>query len=455
MVLIGVGAVLRLALILTHSPVLGNDSASYLDLAHRLGAWHLAGGSGSRTPGYPALLLVLGYSPTAAWCLQAVIGILSSLLVYRLVLALGGWHRVALLAALLFSCDLEFLELERTILTETVTTFLLLLAGTQTVSLLRGSRSRSAGSNRIEQRAAFVLALAVCALCLVRPDMLAVSAFFALSCALGAARGTGSGTWRTRLRRSGAGRRAVRLLLATLAPALAALIGWAIVNRETIGVTTVSTVLGHNMIDHMAPEVRVQPGGDRPITAVYVAARSRRLATTSNLANLSYAAETAMERAAHLDTAHLSGRLLSIGLHTALAHPFAYLRSSIRQWPSFFLPPNYADQFRSGPIRLAWKLERAVRLLIGAAFVLLCAGALIASRVGRRTGMSVPAGVLAAAVGIGLLVASFLAFGETGRYGTVYYPFMLAITLTALPRQLRAWREAPISRRQRATDRDV
>ncbi|HEY6397217.1 MAG TPA: hypothetical protein VIX82_07160, partial [Solirubrobacteraceae bacterium] len=57
--LAGVAALIRLVLILAYSPAQTNDSASYLDLAHRLASGHLHGSPGARTPGYPALLVVL------------------------------------------------------------------------------------------------------------------------------------------------------------------------------------------------------------------------------------------------------------------------------------------------------------------------------------------------------------------------------------------------------------
>jgi hypothetical protein len=202
------------------------------------------------------------------------------------------------------------------------------------------------------------------------------------------------------------------------------------------------------MIDHVAPYVRAQPGPARAITAAYVAARTRRERHSDDLANLSADAQPAMERAAHLDAAHLSGRLLGIAIGVIARHPAAYLASSVKQWPRFFLAPNYAYGISrggaAGAIRAAWKVERGLRLLICAAFALLCVTA-VGLALARRPGPLHPdAAVLAGAVAVGMLVASFLAFGETGRYGTVYYPLILAVTASV------AW---PRSRSAEARDR--
>jgi len=234
---------------------------------------------------------------------------------------------------------------------------------------------------------------------------------------------------------------------------------WYVINaatgelRATIGVTTVSTVVGHNMIDHVAPYVRVEPGADAPIEAAYVAARVRREAQSTDLSNLSYDATPAMERVSHLSQAHLSGRLLGIALSVIATNPLRYLGSSLRQWPRFFLPPNYAYQFTGGPgaglLHTLWKPERAL-LVLGQCVFLLLAGAQLACWALRRPGPLPPAAmILAGLVPVGLLVATFLAYGDTGRYGSVYVPVMVAVVLaSAEPARARIAACRPILRRR-------
>lgn len=411
--LAGIAVLVRVILILAYTPVTTIDSASYLDLAHRLSSWHLQGSPGARTPGYPALLLLVGYSPTAIWCVQAALGVAATLLLYRLIRSLGGVPGVALIAALLYALDLEVLAVEHFVLTETVAGFLIIAASVIAVRTI-GDRAQRFGL-------AWLLGLTLACLCIVRPDTLALAVYLAVGVGLLAGvRGTRS-----------LGRGA-RLTAAALVPAVLVLAGWAAVNRATIGVTTVSTVLGHDMIDHVAPYVRVEAGADHAITAAYVAARSERDAHGGDLANLSIAAQPAIERATHLDAAHLSGRLLSIALGVIAHHPIQYVASSVKQWPRFFIPPNYPYSFTGGfgasLIHAIWKLQRAIRLLISIIFVVLCLAALVGF-LRRRSGLlSAPGALLAGAVGVGLLVATFLAYGETGRYGYVYYPLVLAVS---------------------------
>ncbi len=416
MLLLGAVAItIRLGLILAYSPVLSADSRSYLDLAHRIAAAHLHGSSGARTPGYPVLLLALGYSPVATWCLQALLGVAATLLVYALIRRLGAGPRIAFVAGLLYALDLEVLALERTVLTETLASFLLLVAAHLVVTVLSSERPR-----RLTLAG---LGLVLAYLCLVRPDQLAIAAYVtvAVGIALAVAR-SGPRRWRVPVRSVGW----------ILLPPVIALAAWAAVNRATIGVGTVSTVLGYNMIDHVAPYVRVEPGRDRALTAAYVAARQRRQARTSDLGNLSADAQPAMERVSGLDAAHLSGRLLGIAEGVIVHHPAQYVASSLRQWPQFWLAPNYAYRFASGRtpavLRIIWGLERAVLAMINLAFVLLLVGELV-QRMRRRTPLlSRPALVLAGIPLVGLVPATFLAFGDTGRYGYVYLPLVLSVS---------------------------
>lgn len=416
----GVAVALRLVLILSYSPVLTTDSSSYLKLAHRLGSMNLHGSTGTRTPGYPALLLALGYSPVAAWCVQAGLGVVATLLLYRLVRRLGGSGWAATAAALAYAIDLEVLAVEREVMTETVASFLILVAASLTVAITQADRKRWA--------IPVWTGVTLCYLCLVRPDSLAITVYFAVAVAI---------TQSIRQAREPRQRLAIgiRYGVAILLTPLLALVAWTGVNRATIGVTSVSTVIGFNMIDHVAPYVQAEPGPNYPITSAYVAARVRRQAHTSNLANLSADAEPSMERASHLTAAHLSGRLLSIALGVIAQHPFSYLASSLKQWPRFWLPPNYAYQFTGGSgsslIHIAWKAERAIKLLVAAAFLLLCLSDVV-RRLRRQPGiLSHSSALLAGVVAVGIFPPTFLAFGDTGRYGYIYYPLILAVTVAA------------------------
>lgn len=413
---ITVGLVVRVVLIVAYSPLLAPDSSGYLALAHRLGSLHMEGYDASRTPGYPFLLLVLRYSPTATWCAQAILGLLTTGIVYWLVRRLGGSATMALVAALLYTTSFGVLAFERDVLTETLTSFLLTAAGSICVVLV-GAEGR---------RPAMVALLGVTLgyLCLVRSDALLVAVYLAISVLV---------VWYFRESEASSRRSLLRPALTMLLPPVIGLAAWATVNKETSGVLTVSSVLGHNMIDHMAPYVEVQPGRDRAITSVYVVWRARVEAVNAgDYAETSWAAERDMERASHLDSAHVASRLLSIAVSAIERHPVAYLTSSAKQWPRFWLPPNYAYDFHGGAgssfIHVLWKIQRAAQLLVAALFLMLCAAEAL-RRVARRPAfMKTPSVMLALAVLVGTLSPVFFGYGSTERYGSVYFPIVLAVT---------------------------
>lgn len=422
------GLVIRVVLIVAYAPSIQPDSAEYLGLAHRLGSLHLTGYDGVRTPGYPLMLFALGYSPTTAWWAQAVLGLLTTGLLYRLVRQLGGSPTMAFVAALLYTTSLEVLSIERQVLTEALTTFLLTVAGSICVALV-GPQGRRNGLVAL-------LAVTLAYLCLVRPDALLVAIYLALSVVA---------VWYRREADTYSRRSLIRPALTMMLPLVIALVAWATVNKEASGVMSVSTVLGHNMIDHMAPYVGVQPGRDHEITSVYVRWRARvEAANGGSYANTSWAAEPSMERASHLSAPHVSSRLLSVALGAIESHPWPYITSSLEQWPKFWLPPNYAYDFSGGAgsslIHAVWKVQRAAQLIIAALFLLLCTDEAV-RRVRRRRPalMNAPMVLLAGAVLLGTLSPIFLAYGATGRYGSVYYPLFLAVTFALASPALRSF----------------
>ena len=289
------GILLRAVLLASLRPKLTPDSPTYLALAHQIGSLNLVGNPGIRTPGYPLLLLALGYSQTAAWIVQAVLGLATSLLIYSLIRRLGGSSVSALLGAAFYAINLSVVADERQVMTETLTSFLLVVTTSIWLHVTQTARP--------SRRAIAGLGVALAYLCLTRPDQLVVALWFAVAFVLwGERRHQGNAvTFGATMKRA----------VAALLPAVIALGAWAGINKDTTGVFTVSTVAGHNMIDHVAPYVRVEPGSDRSIETAYVTVRSR-LAAEGIRYNVSWAAEPAMERASGLMAAEVSQRLLEL-----------------------------------------------------------------------------------------------------------------------------------------------
>jgi hypothetical protein len=415
------GLLIRAIFLIEYHAVLTPDSHSYLALAHRLGSTNFAGYDGSRTPGYPLLLLAVGYSPTVAWCVQACLGVITTLLIYRLVRALGGSPTAALVASLVYTTSIGVLAVERSVLTEALLTFLITVAAALSIRLVTTDRRRDAF--------AVLLGMVLALCCLVRPDAL-ITAVVLAGCVVA--------RWYFRAREAGDSSRSLLTRLALpalliLVPPLVALAVWAGVNKATTGITAVTTVTGMNMIDHVAPYVRVQPGRDSGITAAFVAWRTRVEARSGSYFNTSWAANPAMRKVSHLDFAHLSIRLQRIGLGVIASHPLQYLWLSMKDdFPTFWFPPDGGPaDFRSGTgskvIEAIWKTEVRLQLLVTLLFLAVGAADIV-TRLRRRGAMlSAPSATLALAVLAGSLPVVFLGDGDASRHGYVYFPLVLAV----------------------------
>ncbi|MEX2218325.1 MAG: hypothetical protein WD749_06150 [Phycisphaerales bacterium] len=173
---LGVAAAVRVLSHLNIPLVISNDGAWYLHWAHQL----LSGESPDlppfRTPGYPlflwALFAVFGSGPGVILGAQHALGCATAALVAWMVVRLRGpvW---GLAAGLLAALDPVLLAFESTVLTESVSTFLLVALAAMSVG---------PGSRQPVRPAALGLVLG--ALCLVRPAFQVFVPFLALGVAL-------------------------------------------------------------------------------------------------------------------------------------------------------------------------------------------------------------------------------------------------------------------------------
>jgi hypothetical protein len=428
-ILAAAAIVMRLVLLLCYPPLLAADSSSYLDLAHRLAALNFTGWQALRTPVYSLLLLAVHYSPTTTWCVQALLGVLATLLVYLLIRLLRGTPTAALLGALAYGASLEVLAIERVVLTEAVAGFLLLAATVACVVAISHARAE-----RNEWGAVALGAVLLLALCLTRPD-----AFVAALCL---ALGTAALVVRARRPR---GRRAAGFAAITatlIAPAVAGMLAWSIVNADTAGVFTVSSVAGFNMIDHVGGYVTPRPGPDAVITSAYTAAY-RRSHGSGYLP--SYAAVPVIRRRTGLDFAKIGSRYLSVAVGLAVAHPLGYIRSSLHQWVFAWKQPNYADGFAGGSLGSVtsplWSFERGVQIAISAVFLALCVlGTLMLVR--RRVTVDGVAAVVGGTALVGTLEAAFISYTDPGRYAYPYFSLVICVVFAATPVAFAAARAA-------------
>ncbi|MGH2606019.1 MAG: hypothetical protein ACRDG5_05460, partial [Anaerolineales bacterium] len=135
----------RLALWKFYAPIEYNDTRAYFRLADVLSTSNLSGYDGSRVPGYPAFVALLGRDLSAVWAVQLFFGWGLTMLLFLLTWWTTGRATLALLVGGLYSLIPGLFLFESNLLTETLTSFLVVAAVVLVVWLDRGVPSSRRG----------------------------------------------------------------------------------------------------------------------------------------------------------------------------------------------------------------------------------------------------------------------------------------------------------------------
>ena len=137
----GIAVLVRLGLWVVYPLTLNNDSPTYVQLAKNILTKGFSTYNATRTPGYPAFLALVG---DGAYFTQLLLGLLTTWLFFYLGWKLSGQAWFGALAGLFHTLNFGQLFFEATLLTETLTTFLVTAAfigaialSTEKPSLLR------------------------------------------------------------------------------------------------------------------------------------------------------------------------------------------------------------------------------------------------------------------------------------------------------------------------------
>lgn len=122
------GVLLRLFIILLYQrPTIFPDAEGYIYLGNLLYDGQLAGYIGERTPGYPLLLALAANNLNLVVFFQFIIGLLTSIFLYKNLLLLKIERTIALVTCLFLSSFLHVIFYETAILTEALTLFFMVV----------------------------------------------------------------------------------------------------------------------------------------------------------------------------------------------------------------------------------------------------------------------------------------------------------------------------------------
>ncbi|TFH34876.1 MAG: hypothetical protein E4G99_08575, partial [Anaerolineales bacterium] len=136
--LVALSLLIRLILWLSYEPISYGDSHSYLRLGEAVLGLGQRGYDGTRVPGYPVFVAWLGLDPTRIWLGQMALGLVTSALLFWL-----GWRTTGrawrgFLLGSLYSLIPGQLLFEANLLSETLTTFLVVSSLALYLGMIQG-----------------------------------------------------------------------------------------------------------------------------------------------------------------------------------------------------------------------------------------------------------------------------------------------------------------------------
>ncbi len=367
-----VAFVSRLFTILLYQPVAYGDTPSYWRLAGTV-LHGFVGYDGTRTPGYPVFLALAG-SDQHVWRLQLVMGFITTLLIFFIGWKLTDKAWFGGMLAILHTLNLGQLFFESNLLTESLTTFLMILTMTGVVVWLYYPKYR-------RPWLAFLLGLASTATLLVRPLFIYLPFYLLLflwiepriASTPASLNGEVVNAFKTQ-----PDQRSTPVLngIALLVPVVLLLGGWVTFIHKNFGEWSFSTMTGYNLIQHTGNYFEYVPDEYASLRDVYLKYRDEHIALYGTQTNAIWDAIPEMSKVSGYSFYALSRVLARISIDLILKHPLLYIKNAAFGWWMFWRVPVYwsADALRfpwlAGGVRLVVLLERALIFLCNLLFII-------------------------------------------------------------------------------------
>lgn len=313
-----VAIALRVGLILTYPPVSFNDTHSYRRSANAILNEDQVY-DGTRTPGYPAWMALVG-DDRAVYASQLLLGLGITMMWFFIGYLAGGKVIIGGLAALAHTLNPGQLFFEANLLTETLSTFWLVLA------LLGVCVWCYRESYRKWWLGAFV-GLAVSLAILTRPLFIFLPILLAFFLGLSIENKLLRINWKA--------------ILGVLLPSILLVGGWMRWVHNNYQVFSLTAMTGYHLVQHTGYYFEDVPDVHAELRDVYLAYRDARVAERGTQGNAIWDAIPAMQEASGLGFYQLSQVLQEISIDLILRNPGLYLSYVIRGWWLFWRAPVY------------------------------------------------------------------------------------------------------------------
>ena len=393
-----VALLLRLGIWLSYGPAVYGDTPSYMRLATALREVGLSGYDATRVPGYPAFLALLGNDPQLIWAFQLILGLAITMLVFVFAWLSTGSPGFGAVVGLLYSFIPGPVLFESNLLSETLTTFFLILS---LVLLLGVDRSRSKKSAY-----AFGVAMGVSASItgLVRP------LFFVLP------------VWLLLFVWFGPKGKDLRLTASYAVAPLLILGAWLAWVYSTYGMLAPTTMGGYHLVQHTGEYFESLPDDVAEIRDTYLEYRDAQIAERGTQTNAIWDAIPEMSEASGLSFFALSAELQRLSVQLILQHPDRYLANVAQGWIDFWKAPVYWDRSLLQPVPIGGMLAvwismgRLVTWVANAAFLVGSALVVFWPRARARLGLDRYVLVTGGLVWIASIVQTLVDHGDNPRF---------------------------------------
>ena len=415
----------RLWLARAYAPIEYGDTGSYFRSAAVLARGSLDGYDGTRVPGYPLFVAMMGLDPERVWLGQMALGLGITLLLYLWTLRATGKAGLGALVGGLYNLIPGQFLFEANLLTETLTAFLVILS-LFIVHLLKGvARPRVAGA--LSVLAGIAAGGAGLVRILFYPLVLWLLPFVWAG---------GVGSWKARL-----GRTAL-----VAAPAAILLGGWVAFIDISYGFLSPSTMGGYNLVQHTGVFFEYLPDEYAPLRDTYLKYRDARLAERGDQTNTIWEAIPELSEVTGLGFYDLSRELQKASLLLIREHPDLYARNVALGWVNFWKAPVYweADQLESSAARnllTRWAgAGRALCLVANAAYLLLMG--LLPFPIRRLGGLRRDADWLMSAglIAVASVLQTLLDHGDNPRF---LVPLQMVVIMTVVVAIYRVFESRP------------
>ncbi len=368
-----IGLISRLMIILLYQPVSFSDTPSYRRLAKAV-LRGFTNYDGTRTPGYPVFLALIG-SDQRVWIAQLLLGFATTFLLFYIGWKLTGKPWFGGLIALSHTLNLGQLFFESNLLTEALTTFLLVLSLAGMLIWLLYPHKRSLWLAFFIGLIS-VLTLLVRPLFIYLPFLLLIFLWIGIKQKFIALNMTDQVKSEIRNDSTVVNKHSSLYIIAFILPVVLFLGGWIMFIHDRYGFWSLTTMSGYHLIQHTGSFFEYVPDKYASLRDTYLQYRDAHIAQYGTQANTIWEAIPEMSRNSGYNFYDLSRVLTKISVQLILDHPFLFLKSAISGWWMFWRTSFYwsTDALRfpwlSTGVNIAVQIQRFILFIINLIFIL-------------------------------------------------------------------------------------